>query len=132
MGAEVHVKTDKFEGMVPVTQEKFKLVQDCWQTGCECEQVQNPTTKIIMWTIVAICLCGIMFDSFQWMTGSNDKKEKKKKDKKEKKEKKDKKKKDKDSAKDSERSPDEPMASSDTPPGESEDSKKEKSDSKKE
>merc|ERR1711924_486432 len=131
MGAEVHVKTDKFEGMVPVTQEKFKLVQDCWQTGCECEQVQNPTTKIIMWTIVAICLCGIMFDSFQWMTGSNDKKEKKK-DKKEKKEKKDKKKKDKDSAKDSESSPDEPMASSDTPPGESEDSKKEKSDSKKE
>jgi len=48
-----------------INEAKYEELLQCWSRSCDCEQAKNPKMKIILFTIFALALGGLGFDSFK-------------------------------------------------------------------
>lgn len=48
---------------VPVTESRFEEMSQCWARGCDCEQAKNPIGRAVLFTLLAIAIGGILWDS---------------------------------------------------------------------
>jgi hypothetical protein len=58
---KLQVVTDKFEGKVKLSREKWEKAKECWGAGCECEQTKSPKIKAFFLTVLALMIAGLLY-----------------------------------------------------------------------
>lgn len=62
-GEMIEVVTDVGTFELPVTEDKYASLLECWKYACGCEQANNPVMRAILFTMLAIAIGGLLYDS---------------------------------------------------------------------
>lgn len=61
----IEVVTEEGTFEVGVNEEKFAEQSVCWARGCDCEQAKNPAGRVVLFTLAAIGIIGLMSDTLK-------------------------------------------------------------------
>merc|ERR1712125_313196 len=61
----IEVVTEEGIFEVEVNEEKYASLMQCWKQSCDCEQAKSPKARVVLFTLLAIALGGLFYDSIK-------------------------------------------------------------------
>jgi len=63
----IEVVTEEGTFQLEISEAKYAELEACWTAGCGCEQVKNPTMRLVLYALMVIAVGGLGADGFKYL-----------------------------------------------------------------